>query len=157
MWGGPALWGVPGSPPDWRKGRSSSHHSVGLARVDLGEESVLVRWREVVQRMKRILGLKLIHKRARDGGGGGVSVAERRGRRGRSGRGAGGRGRRFASGGRIRGEGGATMCPVRRGRRRFSAARPQRCLDGNGRSCSSTRRLSNRGRWPAGALLGGGR
>lgn len=50
------------SPPDRRKGRSSSHHSVGLARVDLGEVSVLVRRREVVQRMKRVLGLKIIDK-----------------------------------------------------------------------------------------------
>lgn len=74
----------------------------------------------------------LTRKRARDRGG--VPVSERRGRRGRSGWGAGGRGRRFSSGRGIGREGGATMCPVRRGRRGFSATSPQGRLDRNRRS-----------------------
>lgn len=68
--------GATGSPADRRKRRSSPRHSAGLARVDLGEVSVLVRRREVVQRMEGILRLKVVDKRARNGGRGGVSVTE---------------------------------------------------------------------------------
>lgn len=65
-----------------------------------------------------------------------MSVTEGRGRGGRSSGGAGGRGGRLPSGGGVR-EGGATMSPVGRGGRGFSATRPQRRrrrLDGNRRS-----------------------
>lgn len=69
---------------------------------------------------------RLTDKRARGGAGGGrgVSVTERRGRRGRSGGNAGWWWRRFPSGGRVRREQGATMCPVGRRGRGFSGSRP---------------------------------
>lgn len=41
-----------GSPPDRREWRSSSHHSVGLAGINLSEVSELVWRREIIQRMK---------------------------------------------------------------------------------------------------------
>lgn len=48
--------------PSLSEGRGFRLTSVGLAGVDLGEVAVLVRRREVVQRMKRILGLKVVYK-----------------------------------------------------------------------------------------------
>ena len=45
---------------EWRRRVPTS---VGLARIDLGKVSVLVRRREVVQRMEGILGLKVVCRR----------------------------------------------------------------------------------------------
>lgn len=57
------------SPPYRRQWGSTSQHSIGPAGVNLGEVSVLIRRRKVVQRVKRILGLKIVNEGARDGGG----------------------------------------------------------------------------------------
>lgn len=86
----PSDWSQCLPPNRWQR-RGSSHYSVSFAWVYLSEVSILFGRREVIQRMKRILGLKIIYKGT---GNGSVSIADRRGR---------GRGSGWCAGGGRRG------------------------------------------------------
>lgn len=141
-----------------RQGGRSSHHSVGLAGINLGEVPVLFRRRKVVEGVEGIFRLKIID--ADSWGAGSVAVGGwgRRGRVGGSARGRGGLPSRGGVGG-----GGATVSAAGGRGRGLSAARPRRRLDrGRGRarrSCGpglSVGRLSA-GRGRPGCLVCGAR